>query len=141
VDTTQLGSHASGLTEVAVILACHPEWDCPPRWLKLPVILRDSGKITAKADHICRGPPLVVLYYVAVSPWEAPWYVTSVTPLPSLPTNWQYSEPHRTLSFLTWLCQSKPASWTEVRANRPLQTPLWVPIGTPMHRERKKCMM
>jgi hypothetical protein len=52
VDTTQLGSRASGLTEVAVILARHPEWDRPPRRLKLPVISRDSGEITAKADHI-----------------------------------------------------------------------------------------
>ena len=27
VDTLQLGSHASGLTEVVMILAEHPEWD------------------------------------------------------------------------------------------------------------------
>ena len=52
MDTTQLGSHASGLTKVTVILACHPEWDCPPWQLKLPVISRVSGKITTKADHI-----------------------------------------------------------------------------------------
>ena len=52
VDMIQLGSRASGLTEVAVILAHHPEWDCSPRRLQLPVISRDSGVITSKADHI-----------------------------------------------------------------------------------------
>ena len=52
VDTMQLGSRASGLTEVAVILARHPEWDRPPRWLKLPVISKEFGEITAKADNI-----------------------------------------------------------------------------------------
>ena len=35
VDILQLGSWASGLTEVAVILALHPEWDCSPRQLTL----------------------------------------------------------------------------------------------------------
>jgi hypothetical protein len=52
VDMVQLGSRASGLTEVAVILADHPEWDRSPRRLQLPVIARDSGDITSKADHI-----------------------------------------------------------------------------------------
>jgi hypothetical protein len=52
VDMIQLGSRASGLTEVAVILAHHPEWDRSPRRLQLPVIAKDSGAITSKADHI-----------------------------------------------------------------------------------------
>ena len=52
VDMIQLGSCASGLTEVAVILAHHPGWDRSPRCLQLPVISRDSGVITSKADHI-----------------------------------------------------------------------------------------
>ena len=52
VDTLQLGSRASGLTEVAVILAEHPEWDHGPRRLNLPVISREMGEITSKADHI-----------------------------------------------------------------------------------------
>ena len=52
VDTLQLGSRASGLTEVAVILAEHPEWDHGTRHLNLPVISREMGEITAKADHI-----------------------------------------------------------------------------------------
>jgi hypothetical protein len=128
---------------------------------------------------------LVVLCYVAVSPWESPGYVTSVTcshtslayihtmsitvlhyiqwfylslcDLPYHPTPPLYTflsihlpvcqqtgsivSSHRTLSpFLTWLCQSKPASWTKVRAKRPLQTHLWVPIGTQTHCEREKCI-
>ena len=52
VDMIQLGSHASGLTEVAIILAEHPEWDHSPRRLHLPVITKDSGDITSKVDHI-----------------------------------------------------------------------------------------
>ena len=38
VDILQLGSRASGLTEVAVILAEHPEWDLGTRRLTLPCI-------------------------------------------------------------------------------------------------------
>jgi hypothetical protein len=52
VDMIQLGSRASGLTEVAIILAEHPEWDHGPRRLHLPVITKDSGDITSKLDHI-----------------------------------------------------------------------------------------
>jgi hypothetical protein len=52
VDMIQLGSRASGLTEVAIILAEHPEWDHGPRRLRLPAISKDSGDITSKVDHI-----------------------------------------------------------------------------------------
>ena len=52
VDTLQLGSRASGLTEVAVILAEHPEWDHGTRRLTLPVISKEAGEVTSKADHI-----------------------------------------------------------------------------------------
>jgi hypothetical protein len=52
VDTVQLGNRASGLTEVAIILAQHPEWDRGPRRLQLPAITKDSGDISMKADHI-----------------------------------------------------------------------------------------
>jgi hypothetical protein len=52
MDTLQLGSRASGLTEVAIILAKHPEWDHGTRRLNLPVISRDNREITSKADHI-----------------------------------------------------------------------------------------
>jgi len=52
VDMIQLGSCASGLTKVAIILAEHPEWDHGPRCLQLPVIMKDTGDITSKADHI-----------------------------------------------------------------------------------------
>ena len=38
VDLLQLGSRASGLTEVAAILAEHPEWDIGTRRLALPQI-------------------------------------------------------------------------------------------------------
>ena len=52
VDTLQLGSRASGLTEVAIILAEHPEWDHGMRRLSLPVMSWEMGEITSKADHI-----------------------------------------------------------------------------------------
>ena len=51
VDMLQLGSRASGLTEVVAILAEHPEWDYGTRRLSLP-ILSKSGEFTSKADHI-----------------------------------------------------------------------------------------
>ena len=54
VDLLQLGSRASGITEVALILAEHPEWDLAPRRLTLPCISKDNqdGEITSKFDHI-----------------------------------------------------------------------------------------
>ncbi|KAH9043907.1 hypothetical protein EDB85DRAFT_2071109 [Lactarius pseudohatsudake] len=47
IDVLQLGSRVSGLTEVALILAEHPEWDLGPHRLTLP-----AGEITSKFDHI-----------------------------------------------------------------------------------------
>ena len=52
MDTLQLRSCASGLTEVAVILAKHPKWDHGMHRLSLPVMSREMGEITSKADHI-----------------------------------------------------------------------------------------
>ncbi|KAH9960237.1 hypothetical protein BGW80DRAFT_1136508, partial [Lactifluus volemus] len=52
VDTLQLGSRASGLIEVAAILAEHPEWDHGTRRLTLPVISQHDGEISSKVDHI-----------------------------------------------------------------------------------------
>jgi hypothetical protein len=52
VDMLQLRSRASGLTEVAVILAEHPEWDYGTRCLTLPVFSKAEGNFTSKADHI-----------------------------------------------------------------------------------------
>ena len=52
VDMIQLGSRASGLTKVAIILAEHPEWDHSPQRLHLPAITKDSGDISSKVDHI-----------------------------------------------------------------------------------------
>jgi hypothetical protein len=52
VDKLQLRSHASGLTEVAVILAEHPEWDYGMHRLTLPVFSKEGGDFTSKADHI-----------------------------------------------------------------------------------------
>jgi hypothetical protein len=48
----QLGSRASGLTEVTVILAEHPEWDYGTCHLTLPVFSKESGNFTSKANHI-----------------------------------------------------------------------------------------
>ena len=52
VDTLQLGSRASGLTEVVAILAEHPEWDYGTRRLTLPVFSKETQEFTSKADHI-----------------------------------------------------------------------------------------
>lgn len=52
VDMLQLGSRASGLTEVAAILAEHPEWDYGTRRMSLPVFSRETQEFTPKADHI-----------------------------------------------------------------------------------------
>lgn len=52
VDMLQLGSRASGLTEVVAILAEHPKWDYGMQCLSLPVFYKDTSKFTSKADHI-----------------------------------------------------------------------------------------
>ena len=52
MDIVQLGSWVSGLVEVAVILAMHPEWDCSPQQLRLVPITRDSGDVSSQVDHI-----------------------------------------------------------------------------------------
>ena len=53
VDLLQLGSRASGLTEVAAILAEHPEWDNGTRRLALPqVAQQEVGEISSVVDHI-----------------------------------------------------------------------------------------
>jgi len=52
VDMLQLESHTSGLAEVVVILAEHPEWDYGTRCLTLPVFSKEGGDFTSKADHI-----------------------------------------------------------------------------------------
>ncbi|EDR00885.1 uncharacterized protein LACBIDRAFT_312837 [Laccaria bicolor S238N-H82] len=53
VDIMQLGSHASGLVEVAVILVLHPEWDQSPHRLGLKMITKDiTMEINSKFDHI-----------------------------------------------------------------------------------------
>ncbi|KAF8269917.1 hypothetical protein EI94DRAFT_1798606 [Lactarius quietus] len=54
VDMLQLGSRASGLTEVIAILAEHPEWDYGMCHLSLPVFSKETLEFTSKADHI--GP-------------------------------------------------------------------------------------
>ena len=51
-DLLQLGSRASGLTEVAVILSLHPEWDRAPRRLNLPAMTMETDELTSKIDHI-----------------------------------------------------------------------------------------
>ncbi|KAH9005718.1 hypothetical protein EDB86DRAFT_2795503 [Lactarius hatsudake] len=52
IDMLQLGSRASGLTEVVLILAEHPEWDYGTRCLSLPVFSKETWEFTSKADHI-----------------------------------------------------------------------------------------
>ncbi|KAH9027269.1 hypothetical protein EDB85DRAFT_2074798 [Lactarius pseudohatsudake] len=52
IDMLQLGSRASGLTEVVLILAEHPEWDYGTRRLSLPVFSKETREFMSKADHI-----------------------------------------------------------------------------------------
>ena len=55
LDILQLAERISGTTEVANIFAKYPEWDRAPRRLRLPLLTRNSGEITAKYDHIKPG--------------------------------------------------------------------------------------
>ncbi|KAF7326445.1 hypothetical protein MVEN_02615000 [Mycena venus] len=69
VDLLQLANRASGLAEIAVILALHPEWDRGPRRLKLPALSKAGKVLTSNFDHI--NP---------VS-WKGDTNVRNVTPL------------------------------------------------------------
>lgn len=81
MDIVQLGSWVSGLAEVAVILAMHPEWDRSPRQLRLVPIMRDSDNVSSQVDHInpaswqgstCQSSYLLVLRVAKSSP-NNPW--------------------------------------------------------------------
>jgi hypothetical protein len=52
LDLLQLGLRLTGTTEVATILAKHPEWDRAPRRLKLPPVSKDGSEVHAHVDHI-----------------------------------------------------------------------------------------
>ncbi|KAJ7874304.1 hypothetical protein B0H14DRAFT_2191046, partial [Mycena olivaceomarginata] len=52
VDLLQLANRGSGLCEVSVIMAEHPEWDRAPRRLKLPAVNEAGQIISSKFDHI-----------------------------------------------------------------------------------------
>ncbi|KAF9060527.1 hypothetical protein BDP27DRAFT_1429958 [Rhodocollybia butyracea] len=52
LDIVQLIERLTGTTEVANILALHPEWDRSPRRLKLPLMTRDLKQIPEQIDHI-----------------------------------------------------------------------------------------
>ncbi|PBK59574.1 hypothetical protein ARMSODRAFT_777510 [Armillaria solidipes] len=53
LDILQLVIRLTGTTEVANILAKHPEWDRTPRRLRLPAITRDEVEVSdSKVDHI-----------------------------------------------------------------------------------------
>ncbi|KAJ7055250.1 hypothetical protein C8F01DRAFT_1234702 [Mycena amicta] len=52
VDVLQLAERITGCTEVANILALHPEWDSRTRRLKLPAMTRDSTDLHQRIDHI-----------------------------------------------------------------------------------------
>ncbi|KAH9072192.1 hypothetical protein EDB83DRAFT_2505473 [Lactarius deliciosus] len=52
VDMLQLGSCASGLTEVILILAEHPKWDYGTCCLSLPVFSKETREFMSKANHI-----------------------------------------------------------------------------------------
>jgi hypothetical protein len=67
IDMLQLGSRASGLTEVAAILTEHPEWDYGPCRLTLPVFSKENKDFTSKADHISPQDWLGNISVVAVN--------------------------------------------------------------------------
>ncbi|KAF8054223.1 hypothetical protein FPV67DRAFT_1763516 [Lyophyllum atratum] len=54
VDLLQLGARVTGTSEVATILAKHPEWDRAPRRLRLPALDKDGLEIHNHVDYI--GP-------------------------------------------------------------------------------------
>ncbi|KAG6917329.1 hypothetical protein DXG01_002900 [Tephrocybe rancida] len=53
-DATQLGGRITGTTEVAMILAKHPEWDRPPWRLKFPALDKSGLEVHRHVDHV--GP-------------------------------------------------------------------------------------
>ncbi|KAJ7486985.1 hypothetical protein FB451DRAFT_1026796 [Mycena latifolia] len=69
VDLLQLASRGSGLCEVAVIMALHPEWDRAPRRITLPAVGEAGTVLNSKTDHI--NPPS----------WKGNTEVSRVTPL------------------------------------------------------------
>ncbi|KAJ7673392.1 hypothetical protein B0H17DRAFT_1161859 [Mycena rosella] len=52
VDLLQLASRGSGLCEVAVIMAIHPEWDRSPRRITLPAVGDAGTVLDSKVDHL-----------------------------------------------------------------------------------------
>ncbi|KAJ6491055.1 hypothetical protein C8R45DRAFT_826083, partial [Mycena sanguinolenta] len=52
VDILQLANRASGLAEIAMIMAEHPEWDCAPRRLKLPAVSEAGDILPSGFDHL-----------------------------------------------------------------------------------------
>ncbi|KAJ7460136.1 hypothetical protein FB451DRAFT_1045409, partial [Mycena latifolia] len=69
VDLLQLASRGSGLCEVAIIMALHPEWDRAPRRITLPAVGEAGTVLDSKVDHI--NPPS----------WKGNTKVSRVTPL------------------------------------------------------------
>ena len=51
-DLLQLGSRTSELTEIAVILSLHPQWDHSPQRLNLPAMTEETNELTSKVNHI-----------------------------------------------------------------------------------------
>ncbi|KAJ7921863.1 hypothetical protein B0H13DRAFT_1604186 [Mycena leptocephala] len=52
VDLLQLANRGSGLCEVAIIMALHPEWDRGPRLLTLPAVGEAGTELNSKVDHL-----------------------------------------------------------------------------------------
>ncbi|KAJ7083913.1 hypothetical protein C8R43DRAFT_1082866 [Mycena crocata] len=52
VDVYQLGTRASNLTEIQIILSLRPHWDRGPRRIRLPAIINENGDVSVKADHV-----------------------------------------------------------------------------------------
>lgn len=51
LDALQLSLRVTGTTDIANILALHPEWDKPPRRLHLPSVTKDMQSVPDAADH------------------------------------------------------------------------------------------
>ncbi|KAJ7281329.1 hypothetical protein C8J57DRAFT_1558865 [Mycena rebaudengoi] len=52
MDALQLASRGTNLTEIAVILAEHPEWDCTPRRIRLTAVGEGCMELDSDVDHL-----------------------------------------------------------------------------------------
>jgi hypothetical protein len=74
-DILQLATRITGTTEVANILASHPEWDKTPRRLKYPSVSREGRvvELSDRSDHVSPATlngDVTVPFVTAIVPWK-----------------------------------------------------------------------